>query len=121
MQIEIICGYFDLNLYYYCRDICGHGMLRLTIQSLMLWGNWWFVLISGSETGRKMEKIECLGRYECTDSDSRRCRRWSLSFLVKKSICDPLGGMEGVCRVVIAMHYQMSHESSLSTKCMPLL
>ena len=52
-KIEIICGYFDPNLYYYCRVICGHSMLRLSMQGLMLWGNWWFVLMLGSEAERK--------------------------------------------------------------------
>ena len=66
-----------------------------------------------------MEEIELLGRYECTVSDSWRSSWWYLSFLVKKSTCNPWGGMEGVCRVVITMYDPMSCEFSLSTKWIP--
>ena len=37
-------------------------------------------------------------------------------FLVKKSICNPLGWMEDVCRVVIAIHDLLGLEFSLSNQ-----
>ena len=52
----------------------------------------------------------------CTVSDSRRASDGYLSFLVKKSICNPQGGMEDVCRVVVAMHDLMGVEFSLSNQ-----
>ena len=42
-----------------------------------------------------------------------------MSFLVIESICNPWGGMEGVCRMVVTMYDPMSCEFSLSTKFMP--
>ena len=41
--------------------------------------------------------------------------------LVKKSICNPWGGMEDVCRVVVTMYDPMSCEFSLPTKWIPPL
>ena len=73
----------------------------------------------GSEAGRKMKVIELLSRYKCTASDSRRSRWWYLSFLVKESICNPWGGMKGVCRVVIAMYDPMGMNLVCQLNWMP--
>ena len=46
-------------------------------------------------------------------SDNRRSSVWYLSFMVKESICNPWGGMEDVCRVVITVHDPVGLEFSL--------
>ena len=46
-------------------------------------------------------------------SDKRRSSGRYLSFLVKEGICNPWGGMEGMCRVVVTVHDPMSLEFSL--------
>ena len=47
--------------------------------------------IAGMDTNKKI-------------SDGRRCSERYLSFLARESMCNPWGGMEDLCRVVIAMH-----------------
>ena len=42
-QINHFYCYSDPNLYNYCRVVHGHGVLRLCIWGLMLWGNCWLV------------------------------------------------------------------------------
>ena len=73
-------------------------------------------MMLSSEEGRKMEETELLEQVHITVSDSRRNSDGYLSFLVKKNICNPWGGMEDVCRVVITMHDPMVLEFSLSTQ-----
>ena len=46
-------------------------------------------------------------------SDNRRSSGRYLSFLVKEDICNPWGGMEGMCRVVVTVHDPMGLEFSL--------
>ena len=42
----ILCTYIVLfpNMCCRCRLACSHGMSRLSIQELMLWGNYWLAL-----------------------------------------------------------------------------
>ena len=46
-------------------------------------------------------------------SDNRRNSEGYLSFLAKENICNPFSGMEGVYRVIIAMHDLIGLEFSL--------
>ena len=62
VKIEIISGYVDPNLYYYSK---GHLWSRhAEAQHLRTDtpGFCWFVLLIGSEAGRKMEETELLGQ-----------------------------------------------------------
>ena len=44
---------------------------------------------------------------------TRSKRLWYLTFLVKESIYNPWGGIEGVCRMITAMYDPMGNEFSL--------
>ena len=86
-----------------CRDVHVHGMLRLGISRLILWGNCWFVCF-GSEPGRKTEDQNCWDRYDCSwkvlwIGSNYRNNRDPVPILPVKSKCMPQGGMEGMYRV----------------------
>ena len=117
MHIKSFFGYFDPNWCYYCRVVYGHGMLELSIWGLMLWDNCWIVYNADFRSRKENGRSRITGAGTCAQlSVSRRSSDGYLSFLVKKSICNPQGGMEDVCRVVIAMHDLMGLEFSLSNQ-----
>ena len=61
-KIEIICGYVDSNLYYYCKGHLWSWHAEAQHIRTDILGYYWFVLMLGSEAGRKMEEIELLGQ-----------------------------------------------------------
>ena len=61
-KIEIICGYVDPNLYYYCKGHLWSWHAQAWHLRTDALGFCWFVLMIGSEAGRKMEEKELLGQ-----------------------------------------------------------
>ena len=61
-KIEMICGYVDPNLYYYCKGHLWSWHAKAQHLRTDAPGFCWFVLLIGSEAGRKMEETELLGQ-----------------------------------------------------------
>ena len=69
------------------------------------------MLSSGVRMDNGRNRIAGMGMNEKL-SYNRRRGEWYLSFLAKESICNPWGGMEDVCRVVVTVHDPMGLEFS---------
>ena len=61
-EIEIICGYVDPNLYYYCKGHLWSQHAEAQYLRTDTPGFCWFVLLIDSEAGRKIEETELLGQ-----------------------------------------------------------
>ena len=90
-----------------CRVVHGHGMPRLGIQGLMLWGNCWIVVYWAQKSGWKKEGQNCWDSYVCIWKVGLECliigviQTRYLSFLARESKCMPWDGIGGVCRMVL--------------------
>ena len=71
----------------------------------MIWGNCWLVCnIKIRKSGWVKGGQNCWGMYERNSIIKQEYREGYFSFMDEYSICNPQGGMEEVCRVVIDAH-----------------